>query len=170
MGSRRHAAEAFYELTEEAGGARQPEGPRCIRGGNGSWRAETQPQSSMPGRVNGIPSRCMAGTPKPIGHKEDLLSAHWRTVRLHGPGSSISERMACRSSVAETTGNNNARTQARRSRGRKRPCQRFLPATAGSRNHNHIAGTASINQRMLSSSSIPCFKGQLPPAVGQFNS
>ncbi len=76
------------------------------------------------------------------------------TARLEALDSSISGRMACRSSVAETTGNSSINAQPRISgqhSERKRPDSRWRTP---SRRHINTAGTANSNQITLRSSSI----------------
>src|SRR5580704_14548860 len=59
--------------------------------------------------------------------------------------------MACMSSVAETTGNSNARTQAR---AKKRRLARGTPSARREDFHSRKAGTISKSQIRLSSSSM----------------
>jgi hypothetical protein len=76
------------------------------------------------------------------------------TMRLRGLPSSISTRIGCKSSVAETTGNSSVRTQIKSKETRRRPGAHECLAWDGSCRQSQIAGNASVSQRRLSNSSI----------------
>jgi len=89
----------------------------------------------------------------------------WQTARLQGEDSSISARMACRSSLAEITGNSRTRAQPRTQKnvsgGTDDPLIR-LQAPGGTTRcrHNRKAGANRDSQQRLRKSSIP--NGQVP--------
>lgn len=84
----------------------------------------------------------------------ELLSlAAWRTVRLLVADSSISARMACRSSDAEITGNSKTSTHPRVSKHCNDVTQRFC-WVPGPHRHSQYAGSASNTHARLSSSSM----------------
>src|SRR5208283_3576778 len=95
------------------------------------------------GRMPVLPSR--AG---------DLSPANCLTMRFDGPDSSISCPNACRSSVAETTGNNSIRTQPKTRKGRSRANAGQFGAGTDSWRHIQSAGSAKASQRRLSANSI----------------
>src|SRR5271168_4096947 len=76
------------------------------------------------------------------------------TILLEGQDSSISGRMACKSSEAETTGNNKSKTQPNRIMAEIPPTRRMRFPGTDCRSHSQIAGMANVNQRRLSSNSI----------------
>src|SRR5580700_1009622 len=84
---------------------------------------------------------------------ETLSLLAWRTLRLLAGDSSISLRMARRSSVAETTGKRMTRTQPKASRHcsgvNLRPAEGVLEPR-----HSQQAGNASSSHARLSSSSM----------------
>jgi len=75
-------------------------------------------------------------------------------MRFKGPDSSSSALMGCKSSVAETTGNSNARRQPKSTNERERRCFPAPCADADSRRQTRTAGSANISHKMLRSSSI----------------
>src|SRR5215472_11717108 len=84
-------------------------------------------------------------------HVDALPTAFWQMLRLLRGDSSISARMACKSSVAETTGNRITSMHPRE----KRHCRDLRPTRPLLRSrHSQQAGRASSNQARLSSSSI----------------
>jgi hypothetical protein len=89
----------------------------------------------------------------------DLSPPACLTMRFDGD-SSISGRIACRSSVADTTGNSSIRTQLRSKKGRIRSKGRRSWSRADSRSHIQTAGTAKVSQKRLSNNSI-CTPEQL---------
>src|SRR5215467_6968922 len=84
-------------------------------------------------------------------HVDTLPTAFWQMLRLLRGDSSISARMACKSSVAETTGNRITSMHPRESRHCRdlRPTRPLLHSR-----HSQQAGRARSNQARLSSSSI----------------
>jgi len=139
---------------EEWGGARGPRGQVRASSGTGTAPSNTIPQTSP------LPQMFVCDTgwtkkPSAVGHalaKE--LPADCRTVRLEGLDSSISCCMACKSSVAETTGNRSMRRQIKIKHALSRCGAREPQASSGTRRQTHRAGNASVNQRRLSRSSM----------------
>src|SRR5208282_5557347 len=90
---------------------------------------------------------------------EAFSPADWQTLRLLGDDSSISARMACRSSEAEITGNSRTITQPRTQR-KMNGCGVELfarpPARVeqNRRRHSKYAGNSSDSQQRLRKSSI----------------
>jgi hypothetical protein len=76
------------------------------------------------------------------------------TARREGLDSSISLRMGCRSSVADTTGKSNTKRQPNSTIARKlRGCQKFFDDPDW-RRQIKTAGSTNVNQRRLRNSSI----------------
>ena len=84
----------------------------------------------------------------------DLSTTACFTTRFDGLDSSISCRIACRSSVAETTGNRSIKTQPKSTKGRIRSKCRPLWMQTDSLRHIQMAGNAKVSQRRLSNNSI----------------
>lgn len=92
--------------------------------------------------------------PAVISRLRDLSATACLTSRFDGLDSSISCRIACRSSVAETTGKSSMRTQPKSTMGRIRSQpRRLLPQTNWLR-HIQMAGSARVNQSRFNSNSI----------------
>jgi hypothetical protein len=93
--------------------------------------------------------------PTPLRDTTDRFAAAWRLTRFV-PDSSISGRMACRSSLAETTGKSSVSTQASSTAERNRPMAGDPWAGADwiVFFSSHAAGSASASQKRLRSSSI----------------
>lgn len=89
-----------------------------------------------------------------LSRASDLSPAACLTTRFDGLNSSISCRTACRSSVAETTGNSSMRTQPKTKKGRTRAKRWQFCTRTDSWRHIQRAGSANISQRRLSSNSI----------------
>src|ERR1700691_469488 len=92
-------------------------------------------------------------------HTEAFSPPAWETLRLPGEDSSISARMACRSSEAEMTGKSRTRAQPRAQRktsGRTARVSVRLPEQdeESHRRHNNHAGTSKDSQQRLRKSSI----------------
>ena len=153
-----------------AGGARESLGSKAGHSNAGTTAPDTIPQSwsSRPGgraAVSGkkLPVRCV--------QTMVLAAPACLSNRLEALDSSISGRMAFKSSVAETTGKSRTRAQPRSRYGRQRPNRCGLLARAGFHRQIQKAGTVSASHMMLSSSSIfgankHYNKGLLPKSNG----
>jgi len=125
----------------------------CDCWGRTTDTAKICPQVSSLG-PNGTGEIQAGRLPATCGTTTDLSPTACFTMRFDGPDSSISCLIACRSSVAEITGNNSTRTQLKSRKGRIR-CKRQPPAgQTDSWRHIQTAGTASVSQTRLSSNSI----------------
>jgi|HubBroStandDraft_5_1064220.scaffolds.fasta_scaffold117832_2 hypothetical protein len=114
---------------------------------------ETSPQSSSLGsnRTGEIQAGRAPATLKPTA---DLSLTACLTIRFDGLDSSISCRAACRSSVADITGNSRTRTQLRSRNGRIRFNRQAPRGQTDAWCHIQMAGTASDSQTRFSSNSI----------------
>ena len=138
----------------EHGGARLA---RRIEGATGTERGAMK-SSSRPSLVS--PSEAMVATTagrfcQGLCQTEAFPTAAWPTPRLPGEDSSISDRMACRSSLAEITGNNRMNAQPRahtktsgHAAGRSEPVEEFRCR------HSSQAGSSRESQQRLRKSSI----------------
>jgi hypothetical protein len=152
---------AVYARREEGGArlARRMDVPTSA--GRGSVGGSCLPSPTSPSEVA---AETTAGRfCQRLCQTEALSPAVWETLRLPGEDSSISARMACRSSEAEITGNNRTNTQPRAQRkttGRTDGlCAEFFagrPETAANvlRRHRRQAGKSSESQQRLRKSSI----------------
>ena len=88
---------------------------------------------------------------------EAFSPAAWQILRLPGEHSSISARIACRSSVAEITGNNrtNAQPRAQMKTSGRTAGVSVAEVEAIRRRHSRYAGSNSDSQQRLRKSSIP---------------
>jgi hypothetical protein len=142
-------------LRQENGGAREEGLPKRLCSANRTGAISTCPQTSSlrphdTGKIN-------AGNPPALPIRaSDLSLTACLTTRFDGPDSSISWRIACRSSVAEITGNSSIRTQPKSTKERIPPKHRQSLAQTDSRRHIQMAGNANISQRRLSANSIRC--------------
>ena len=114
---------------------------------------ETSPQSSSLGS-NGTGEIQAGRAPAVLKPTADLSLTACLTIRFDGLDSSISCRAACRSSVADITGNNSTSTQLRSRKGRIRFNRQAPMGQTDAWRHIQIAGTASVSQTRLSSNSI----------------
>ena len=138
---------------DKNGGAREAHSLKCAAGGRTTDATRICPQNWSLGAHN---------TGKITANKElglfnpasDLSPAACLTMRFDGLNSSISCRIACRSSVAETTGNSSIRPQPKSRKGRRRAKHRQFLAETDSCRHIQIAGSAKASQQRLSSNSI----------------
>ncbi len=146
---------------QEDGGARLDKG---IDGATGA-KSETEKSSSRTSRIRrGDTAATTAGRLCQRQFPTEALSpAHWQTPRLPGENSSISARMACRSSEAEITGNNRTNTHPRAQRNTSgRTDGLFAESSARGpetteqlrRRHNNHAGSNRESQQRLRKSSI----------------
>jgi len=137
-----------------AGGAREAFWPKKAGSGSGAEARKTSPHRSSPG----LNERAMNSDGRlPVGCVQalDLVPTDCLSTREE-LDSSISGRMACKSSLAETTGKSKTSVHPKSRKGRQPPNRVWLLGCAGLCCHIQIAGRASANQRMLRSSSIPC--------------
>jgi hypothetical protein len=124
------------------------------RAGNNAPCATTRPQTwSLKQSVAGGAKGATDGL-GPINLTGDLTAVVSLTARFEKVDSSISGRMACKSSVAETAGNNSSKAQPRISGLRREPQRSVAQNGTVLRRHIQIAGSASDSQSMLRNSSI----------------
>ena len=135
------------------GGAREARCLDCAFRGRKTDTTKTCPQASWLG-VNDVGTIKASGTSPLLSPVVDLSLAAGFTRRFDELDSSISCPNACKSSVAETTGNSNVRTQLRSRQDRTRSKRRQPCANTDSRRHNHRAGSASVSQNRLSNNSM----------------
>jgi hypothetical protein len=120
--------------------------------------SKTRPQTSWLGPSD--TGRIKAGkAPGLLSPANDFSPAVGLTMRFDG-ASSITCRIACRSSVAETTGNSSIKTQPRRRNGRMRSKPRRSLVQSDSWHQIQTAGTAKVSQKRLRTNSI-CSPQQL---------
>jgi len=148
---------------QEHGGARLARRIDGVAGtARGAMRSSCQPSpvslmETMAGTTAGrfCPEPCQA---------QAFCPAVWQTVRLPGENSSISARMACKSSLAEITGNRRTSAQPRTQTKTSGDAVRVLVRPSWVRSsppherlrwrHSRQAGTSSDNQQRLRKSSI----------------
>src|SRR5271156_5985167 len=141
------------------GGARLA---RRIEGAAGTERA-TAKNSCQPSLLSpsGAVIATIAGRScQGLCQTEAFSSAAWQTLRLHGEDSSISARMACKSSLAEITGNSRTNTQPRTQRKMSGEAAGLFARPSGvveevRCRHSRYAGSSRDNQQRLRKSSIP---------------
>jgi len=143
----------MHMLRKENGGAREEGLPRRLCSVNRTNAISTCPQtSSLRPHDTG---RISAGNPPALLNRtSDLSLTVCLTTRFDGPDSSISCRIACRSSVAEITGNSSIRTQPKSTKERIPPKHRQSLVQTDSCRHIQMAGNANISHRRLSANSI----------------
>jgi len=126
---------------------------KCACRGRTADTAKTCPQVSSWG-PNGTGEIQAGRLPAMCGRTTDLSPTACLTMRFDGPDSSISCRIACKSSVAEMTGNNSTRMQLKSRKGRIR-CKRHPSAgQTDSWRHIQMAGNTSVSQTRLSNNSM----------------
>jgi hypothetical protein len=137
---------------KNSGGAR----PVCTWHGLANEAEQKTETSNKPNCGAGSPAvtaTCAGGPCSRFTPAEDFSFAACRTARLLLADSSISARMACKSSVAEITGN--SRTTAHPSASEHcRAVTRCAARAPAPRRHNQQAGSTSSIHATLSSSSI----------------
>lgn len=136
----------------ENGGARPVLRAQTLTGGDKRLvETSSTATSSNPSRI--ALAMSAGGLCMRLVQAEPRSPAVCRTVRLLVADSSISARMACKSSDAEITGNNRTRAQAKLSRHCSDVIQR-AGRDAPPRRHSQYAGRASNTQTRLSNSSM----------------
>jgi hypothetical protein len=140
-------------LRKEKGGARPAHGAQCFATGD---KETTETSSSPTSRSAGcVAAAAIAGgLCRRLIQAEFLSPPAWRAVHLLEADSSISARIACRSSEAEITGNNRTKPHPRISEHCSGVTVHFWRALAPPR-HSQYAGTASnIHARLSNSSTL----------------
>jgi len=151
--SRRLTGESNAHSQAGKGGARDEVLPKQVCSGARTRIMKTCPLSVW-SRPIADGSSSAGNPPAGIIRVRNLSTAACLTSRFDGLDSSISCPMACRSSVAETTGNSSIRMQPKSTMGRIRSKHRRFLAQANWLRHIQMAGSASVNQRRFNSNSI----------------
>ena len=142
-----------YTLKVESGGAREEDLLKgfCSDARTGTTGICPQTPSLWPNDTGKIKA---GNAPAVTILARDLSATACLTIFFDGLDSSISCRIACRSSVAETTGNSSIKTQPNRTNGRIRWKRGQSLAQTDWCRHIQMAGSASVSQRRLSNNSI----------------
>ena len=136
----------------EKGGARPALRTRGLDSGDSCTSEPSNTRTSRTGIQLALAT--IAGGPCSRLTQAEVLSLPvWRTVRLLMEESSISARMACRSSEAEITGNSRTSTHAKASKNCSAVTRRSRRAAAP-RRHSQYPGNPNNTHARLSNSSI----------------
>jgi hypothetical protein len=135
------------------GGAREPIVLATACSGEAGKSIEISPRVSAVSLLEAFCSNS-AGSPPALPQAGEVGAGDCFTTRLEALDSSISMRKGCRSSVAETMGNSKARRQHNRTMERERENRPAARADVRSCRQINTAGSASISQSKLRSSSI----------------
>jgi hypothetical protein len=135
--------------------ARRIEGARSTE--RGTVRNSCQPSLLSP--KEGVMAIMAGRSCQGLVQTEAFVTAAWQTLRLHGEDSSISARMACKSSLAEITGNSRTNTQPRTHRKMSGEDAGLFARPSGlveevRCRHNIYAGSSRDTQQRLRKSSI----------------
>ncbi len=154
-----HATDRRFSETHSSNYARREQGgARLARRTTGAAGSDcgTEKDSCQPS-ISGANVAVAATTAGKVCHRlcqaEVFSAAAWRALRLPGEDSSISVRIACRSSVAEITGKSRTSKHASASKHCREP--NLLKARVWKlRRHSQKAGRASKSHVRFSSNSI----------------